>query len=108
MEKKELEIQIATQKEEDLRLYSIFQYKLNEEEMQPLIKKWREGSRHLKELISQLNQIKDKERELNPHRAMNTKTFVNSYGEATKREITSATYERANERLSKEIILFIS
>lgn len=108
MEKKELEIQIANQKEENLRLYSIFQYRLHEAEMQPLIEKWREGSRHLKELISQLNQIKDKERELNPHRVMNTKTFVNSYGEATKRKITSATYERVNKKLSKEIMRFIS
>lgn len=108
MDKKQLETEIATQKKENAELYAIFQYRLNDVEMQPLIEKWREGSRRLKELISQLNQIKDKERELKPHRVMITKTFVNSYGEATKREITSATYERANKRLSKEIMNFIS
>ena len=31
------------------------------------------------------------------------KTFVNSYGEATKREITSASYRRAQRRLDKII-----
>lgn len=108
MDKRRLEMEIATQKKENAELYAIFQYRLNNVEMQPLIEKWREGSRHLKELISQLNQIKDKERELNSHHVINTKTFVNSYGEATKREITSATFERANKRLSKEIMSFIS
>lgn len=31
------------------------------------------------------------------------KTFVNSFGEATTREITSASYKRAQARLNKEI-----
>ena len=31
------------------------------------------------------------------------KTFVNGFGEATRREITSSTYERAQKRLQKEI-----
>lgn len=31
------------------------------------------------------------------------KTFVNAFGEATTREITSASYKRAQARLNKEI-----
>jgi hypothetical protein len=31
------------------------------------------------------------------------KTFVNGYGEATDREITSTTYERAQKRLTKSV-----
>ncbi len=31
------------------------------------------------------------------------KTFVNGYGEATHREITSSTYERAQKRLVKSV-----
>ena len=31
------------------------------------------------------------------------KTFVNGYGEATHREITSTTYERAQKRLTKSV-----
>ena len=34
----------------------------------------------------------------------NTKTFVNSFGEATKREITSATYKRWQKRLDKQFL----
>jgi len=33
-----------------------------------------------------------------------TKTFVNSYGEATTREITSSTYKRQQKRLNKQIM----
>ena len=33
----------------------------------------------------------------------NSKTFVNSYGEATKREITSSTYRRQQKRLEKSV-----
>lgn len=34
----------------------------------------------------------------------NAKTFVNSFGEATKREITTATYERWKKKLSKQFM----
>lgn len=33
-----------------------------------------------------------------------SKTFVNSYGEATKREITTSTYKRAQARADKDIL----
>ena len=35
------------------------------------------------------------------------KTFVNGFGEATTREITSQTYKNWNKRLDKEILNFI-
>jgi ribosomal protein S18 len=35
-------------------------------------------------------------------------TFVNSYGEATTREITSQSYKNQQRRLSKEILNFIN
>lgn len=37
----------------------------------------------------------------------NKKTFVNSFGEATKREITTATYERQQKRLDREIMRLV-
>ncbi|MBO5025961.1 MAG: hypothetical protein J6C86_07460 [Bacteroidaceae bacterium] len=101
----QLEMEIIAQGEENVRLYSIFQYRLHEEEMQPLIEKWREGSRHIKELISQKNQLLISER--NPNPVVNKQTFVNGYGEATTREITSSTYSRACKRLSKQVMSFI-
>lgn len=35
------------------------------------------------------------------------KTFVNSFGEATKRNITSTTYDNNQKRLSKEVMIRI-
>lgn len=35
------------------------------------------------------------------------KTFVNSFGEATKREITTSTYKSSQAKLSKEIMGFV-
>lgn len=35
------------------------------------------------------------------------KTFVNSYGEATKREITNVTYQRAQKRMEKSLLVFV-
>ena len=37
----------------------------------------------------------------------NGKTFVNSFGEATKREITSLSYKRSQSRSDKEIMSFL-
>lgn len=37
----------------------------------------------------------------------NGKTFVNSFGEATKREITTLTYKSSQAKLSKEIMGFV-
>lgn len=37
----------------------------------------------------------------------NEKTFVNSFGEATKREITTSTYKSSQAKLSKEIMGFV-
>ena len=100
-----LDKEIHEQREENFGLYSIFQYRLQEEVMQPLIKEWRDGSNHLKQLIAKRNMlIQSKE----PSFANEKKTFVNGYGEATKREITSSIYTRAEKRLSKQIMNFVS
>lgn len=37
----------------------------------------------------------------------NGKTFVNSFGEATKREITTSTYKSSQAKLNKEIMGFV-
>jgi ribosomal protein S18 len=42
------------------------------------------------------------------YEAVMCKTFVNSFGEATKREITNTSYEKQQRRLSKEIFNYIS
>ena len=97
-----LDKEIHEQREEN---FGLFQYRLQEEVMQPLIKEWRDGSNHLKQLITKRNMlIQSKE----PSFTSEKKTFVNGYGEATKREITSSTYTRAEKKLSKQIMNFVS
>ena len=100
-----LDKEIHEQREENVRLYSIFQYRLHEEEMQPLIKEWRDGGNHLKQLISKRNMLIQSKK---PSFVSEKNTFVNGYGEATKREITSSTYARAEKRLSKQIMNFVN
>lgn len=56
----------------------------------------------LRELYGKRTQAKAKEEAKTPHH-----TFVNSFGEATRREITNATYERAQKRQQKAIERFI-
>lgn len=52
--------------------------------------------------ISALNDKITKIKSKSPAQAPK-KTFVNSFGEATKREITSSSYKRAQARLNREI-----
>ncbi len=106
MQIEQLEKDIELQREENIRLYNIFQYRLHEEEMQPIIKKWRDGSMYIKQLIAQRNQLVECERKSNY--VSSERTFVNGYGEATEREITSTTYIRSDKRLSRQVMSFIS
>ena len=100
-----LDKEISTQREENIRLYAIFQYRLHEDDMQPIIKKWREGSNRIKQLISKRNLLEKCEKEQTL--VSENRPLVNGYGEATTREITSSTYKRAEKRLSKQIMNFI-
>lgn len=43
----------------------------------------------------------------NKQRLANGKPFVNSFGEATKREITATSYKNSQARLDKEIMRFV-
>lgn len=53
------------------------------------------------------NKISQTKREARENEAKAKKKFVNSFGEATKRTITTATYEKAQRKLAKEIMRFI-
>lgn len=53
------------------------------------------------------NKISKTKRESRENEAKAKKKFVNSFGEATKRNITTATYEKAQRKLAKEIMRFI-
>jgi len=102
----ELKQAINSQREENIRLYEIFQYQEYKEEMQPLICEWRNGSKRLKELLNRLYEMEKAEKKNDVCNA-EVKRHINGYGEATSREITSSTYIRADRRLSKEIMSFV-
>ena len=89
---------IDSQREENIRLYEIFQYRLHDENMQPLINDWRDGSRKLKELLYRLYELEKAEKKSDKSNMVSKKQA---------REITSSTYIRADRRLSKEIMSFI-
>jgi len=96
----ELRKEIEIQKENNMKLYQTIPIASHEdpqnEKAEPILKQWRDGSKKLKELKLSLNiTIKG------------TKTFVNSFGEATTREITCDGYKRAENRTKKEIMSFI-
>ena len=55
------------------------------------------------EYNKKLDELSKKNKEENK----TSKTFVNSYGEATKREITSSTYKRSQKNLEKQISNFL-
>ncbi|MGL6200596.1 MAG: hypothetical protein ACRC3H_16830 [Lachnospiraceae bacterium] len=107
-----LEKKIVKQREVNVRLYNSIpapSYKDPQgKKAEPILKQWREGSRKIKELIDKQNKLRDARRELTPPPAVEQqKTFVNGFGEATTREITSSTYERAQKRLDKKILSFM-
>jgi thymidylate synthase ThyX len=53
------------------------------------------------------NKISKAKQEARENEAKAKKKFVNSFGEATKRNITNATYEKAQRKLAKDIMRFI-
>lgn len=53
------------------------------------------------------NKISKAKQEARENEAKAKKKFVNSFGEATKRNITNATYEKAQKKLAKDIMRFI-
>lgn len=74
-----------------------------------ILTEWREGSKKIKSMIKELAELERIAYNQNKTNEVktNTKTFVNGFKEATERNITCSTYERAQKRMSKEILLFI-
>lgn len=63
-------------------------------------KEWLDNRTKLGELNQKINGL----REINRGRAtQQNNTFVNSYGEATRRNITNTTYERGQRRLEQQV-----
>lgn len=104
---KMLQQEIEELKNKNIALYNTFQYKMHKDEMQPLIEEWRENAAILREKRRQENVVLDSLRTVKNQKNENTKVFVNGYGEATKREITTTSYIKQQNRLDKQILNFI-
>jgi seryl-tRNA synthetase len=102
---KELKKKIQEQGEENVRLFKIFEYKMHKEEVQPLIQEWREGSNKIKAMIKELQILESKD--IKKENKDTCKVFVNGYGEATNREITSSSYQSNQKRLAKDMLNYI-
>ena len=69
-------------------------------------KQWNTNDKKLRRMKTNIETAKAKQREAQ-RKTETKKPFINGFGEATKRYVTSTTYERAKKRQSKEIMKFI-
>lgn len=73
-------------------------------------KQWNANDKKLRRMKTNIETAKAKQREAQREAMRKTETkkpFINVFGEATKRYVTSTTYERAEKRQSKEIMKYI-
>ncbi|URZ06452.1 hypothetical protein [Clostridium felsineum] len=110
MEISELKAKIEKQKEINTKLYKQIGTATHEDprnlKAQPILKQWRKESDKLRSLLKELQEMELVKKE-HDRKLKESKTFVNSFGEATKRNVTCSTYEKAQKRISKEILNFI-
>lgn len=114
MNKKELEKAIEEQEKENIRLFKSIPLATKEDprnkKAEPILKEWREGSYKIKALLKELYKIEDKEHTekiVKEGVEKKEKTFINGFGEATNKYITSNTYERTRKRNLKEMESFL-
>ena len=69
-------------------------------------KQWNTNDKKLRRMKTNIETAKAKQREAQ-RKTEAKKPFINGFGEATKRYVTSTTYERADKRQSKEIMKYI-
>lgn len=105
---KQLEKEMDIQAKANIVLYKKLPLDPMDKNYEPIVTEWRKGSKKLGELKTEWNKLKDELAKLKrDEENKKEKTFVNSYGEATKREITSTTYNNYQKRLDKQILSFI-
>lgn len=108
MEIKELKKKIEEQKKRNLELFNVIPLPTHEDPLnkkaEPILIEWRKGSETIKRMIKELCEL---ERTLNKEVDVKEKTFINGFGEATKRNITCSVYERAEKRNEKAVLSFM-
>lgn len=74
-----------------------------ENSFDPVPRRYYDLTEKVREKQKTLFSLQEERAELRRKKEPTPRTFVNNFGEATKREITSASYERAQKRLDKQI-----
>lgn len=109
---KELQLlneEIKEQEKVNMDLYnSITDYSQDNEE----VNRWRAGHKKMRNLLNKQTDLLNRKRQLLEEQMQDedkvfNKVFVNSFGEATKREISNVTYEKQQRRLVKEVASFL-
>jgi hypothetical protein len=109
----ELKKEIKEQREKNIELFNSIPVPTHEDpfnkKAEPILAEWRKGSKKIKSMIKELAELERIATNTNNTNEVKTneKTFVNSFGEATKRNITCYGYERAENRNKKTILSFI-
>ena len=92
----ELKVEIDKQRAHNIELYKAVPCAAQESQA---LTEWREGSKRIKQLTRELNELLDKQKPV--------AVVANKSIEKTERYITCSTYENAQRRQSKEIMSFI-
>lgn len=111
MEINKLKEEISKQREINLKLFNSIPIPSHEdprnEKAEPILKQWRNGSNKLKALLKKLQELELGEKKSVNKSNKESNTFINGFGEATKRDITCNTYKKIKKRMGKEILAFI-
>ena len=92
----ELRIEIDKQRAHNIELYKAIPCAAQES---PALTEWREGSKRIKQLTAELNRLLDEQMPIN--------AIANKPTEKAERYITCTTYENAQRRMAKEIMVFM-
>lgn len=89
--------------EQDMEKYVAYTSGLPEYNDETKREKYYEAQRKYNELRKQLWEQQDKTAKQEVENVKKTKQFINADGEATKRKITTTTYEKAMKKLEKQV-----
>lgn len=105
MTTQELKVKIEKQKANNIKLFNSIPLATHKDPRnngaESILIEWRKGSEILRQLIKELQ-----EKGFQKSESIGKKVFVNSFGEATKREITTTAYKVSQRKLEKELMMF--
>ena len=103
----ELKKKIEEQRKQNVELFNSIPIPSRQDPLNkkadPILEEWRKGSKILKSKLQELETRANNKMDVKE----SNKSFVNSFGEATKRNITCSAYERSQKQNAKAMLSFI-